>query len=134
PGQVRGEGRGPPDAAEAAAALSAFLGQVEHFNAVHPPDEAIYILVSLTDYYQSGVPGDRQAFDHPVFRASPVLPAPWYRAGVTAFDFEQEHGFGWLYGLPNYEMNYQPWVLEIVAALSDSPALMGWQLGNELKA
>lgn len=133
-GHDLGEGRAPHDAAEAARALRGLLDEVERFNAAHSSDEAIYVLVSLTDYYQSGVPGDRQAYDHPVFRASPVLPAPWYRAGVPAFDFEQEHEFGWLYGLPNYEVNYKPWVREIISALAHSPYLMGWQLGNELKA
>lgn len=126
--------RAPRNATEAARALRGLLNRVEQFNASHPPHEAIYVLVSLTDYYQSGVPGDRQAFDHPIFRASPVLPAPWYRAGVEWFDFEQEHGFGWLYGLPNYEVNYKPWVREIAASAASSTALMGWQLGNELKA
>ena len=133
-GHDLGEGRAPRSAAEAAAALRGLLQQVERFNAAHPSEQAIFVLVSLTDYYQTGVPGDRQAFDHPVFRASPVLPAPWYRAGVHSFDFEQEHGFGWLYDLPNYEVNYKPWVQEIVGTLADSPALLGWQLGNELKA
>ena len=126
--------RAPRDAAQAANALRRLLGQVERFNAAHLPHEAIYVLVSLTDYYQSGVPGDRQAFDNPIFRESPVLPAPWYRAGVPTFDFEQEHGFGWLHGLPSYEVNYKPWVREIVSAAVSSTALMGWQLGNELKA
>jgi len=90
--------------------------------------------VSLTDYYPPGVPGDRHAFDHPVFRLSPVLPAPWFRSGVQRFDFEQEHDLGRVYGLPNYEVNYKPWVRQIVASLANSRALLGWQLGNELKA
>src|SRR6185295_7793163 len=35
---------------------------------------------------------------------------------------------------PNYEVNYKPWVQSLVSDLADSPAIMGWQLGNELKA
>jgi hypothetical protein len=133
-GHNLGQNRAPADASQAAQALRALLDRVERYNAGRPPEEAIYVLVSLTDYYESGVPGDRQAFDHPVFRESPVLPAPWYRTGVLSFDFDQEHGFSWLYGIPNYEVNYKPWVQTIVAASADSPALLGWQLGNELKA
>jgi hypothetical protein len=88
-GHNLGEGRAPRAAAEAARALSDLLQRVERFNAAQSSHEAIYVLVSLTDYYESGVPGDRQAYDHPVFRASPVLPAPWYRTGTPTFDFEQ---------------------------------------------
>jgi hypothetical protein len=63
---------------------------VEAFNGRHPRSEAIYVLVALTDYYSPGVPGDRQAFDHPIFKCSAMLPAPWYRAGITSFDFDRE--------------------------------------------
>ncbi len=63
-----------------------------------------------------------------------MLPAPWFRAGIQQFDFDQEHGFGRLFGMPNYEVNYKPWVRQIVSSLAQSPALLGWQLGNELKA
>ena len=63
-----------------------------------------------------------------------MLPAPWYRAGVPRFDFLQEHGLGRLVGMPNYEVNFRPWVRELVGSLANSPALLGWQLGNELKA
>src|SRR5581483_6852414 len=110
--------RSPRDAASAIAALRDLLERVESYNAVHNPSEAIYVLVSLTDYYPPGVPGDRHAFDHPVFRLSPVLPAPWFRAGVRQFNFDQEHGLGWVYGLPNYEVNYKPWVRQIVESLA----------------
>ena len=126
--------RAPTDAAGAIQALRSLLQQVDAYNAVHEHAEAIYVLVSLTDYYPPGIPGDGHAYDHPVFAASPVLPAPWYRAGVGAFNFLQTHGFGWVYHLPNYEVNYKPWVEQIVPALAHDPALMGWQLGNELKA
>lgn len=126
--------RAPQNAGVAAAALQALLAGVERFNSAHDPSEAIYVLVSLTDYYPPGVPGDRYAFDHPTFRLSPVLPAPWFRPGVQRFDFDQEHEIGRLTDLPNYEVNYKPWVRQIVSSLSGSPALMGWQLGNELKA
>jgi hypothetical protein len=53
---------------------------------------------------------------------------------VRSFDFDQEHGASRLLGLPNYEVNYRPWVQELIARLSLSQALLGWQLGNELKA
>ncbi len=133
-GHALGSDLAPRDARSAIAALRSVLAQVDAFNAAHKPSESIYVLVSLTDYYPPGVPGDRYAYDHPTFTLSPVLPAPWFRAGVRQFDFDQEHNFGRLTGMPNYEVNYKPWVLRIVSSLSNSPSLMGWQLGNELKA
>jgi hypothetical protein len=133
-GHGLGPDRGPRDAAAAVTALSTLLQRVEAFNAAHDPAESIYVLVGLTDYYPPGVPGDGHAFDHPIFKDVPVLPAPWYRAGVAQFDFDQEHGYGDETGLPNYEQFYKPWVQTIVAALADRPSLLGWQLGNELKA
>ena len=36
--------------------------------------------------------------------------------------------------MPNYEVHYKPWVRQLVSDLSESPAILGWQLGNELKA
>ena len=36
--------------------------------------------------------------------------------------------------VPNYEVHYKPWVRQLVSDLSESPAILGWQLGNELKA
>src|SRR5262249_11234309 len=126
--------RAPRDAAAAAAALERLLAEVAAFDQRHDPAEAIYVLVALTDYYPPGVPGDRHAYDHPTFKEAPVLPAPWFRSGVERFDFDQEHQAGRLMGLPNYELTYLPWLRQIVPALADSPALLGWQLGNELKA
>jgi hypothetical protein len=93
------------------------------------------VLASLTDYYEPGVPGDRYGFDKPGWCLLRVLNAPWYRRGVPRYDFQQECcGGGRLEGAPNYESNYKPWVQRVVAAGANSPALMGWQLGNELKA
>ncbi len=129
-----GPDRAPRDTAAAVRALRTLVDQVAAYNAKNPPHEAVYVLVSLTDYYPRGVPGDRHAYDHPNFRDVPVLPAPWYRSGVRLFDFDQEHGYGRLQYMPNYEVYYKPWVQQIVASLADSPALLGWQLGNELKA
>lgn len=126
--------RSPKSAAQAIAALQAVLRQVNAFNASHPPSQSIYVLISLTDYYPPGVPGDKFAFDHPTWAGSPVLPAPWYRAGGRSFDFDQEHNFGMVSAMPNYEVNYKPWVQQIVPALANDPAILGWQLGNELKA
>jgi hypothetical protein len=133
-GHALASDRAPRGQSGAVAALRSLLRQVEAFNATVPPGERIYVLVALTDYYTPAVPGDRLAFDHPRWRGSAVLPAPWYRAGVFRFDFVQEHGLGRLVGMPNYEVNFKPWVQELVTSLAPSPALMGWQLGNELKA
>ena len=133
-GHAIGSERGPRDAATAVDALRGFLARVNAFNAAHDPSEAIYVLVSLTDYYPPGVPGDRFAYDHPTFDLTPVLPAPWYRAGVREFDFEQEHDQGVSSRMPNYEVYYKPWVRHVVASLSDNRVILGWQLGNELKA
>ena len=133
-GHALGPERAPRGQSGAAGALRALLREVEGFNAAVAPEERIYVLVALTDYYDPGVPGDRFAFDHPRYRGSPVLPAPWYRAGVARYDFVQEHGLGRLNGMPNYEVNFRPWVRALVSSVAHSPALMGWQLGNELKA
>jgi hypothetical protein len=133
-GHALGPERAPRDASAAITALQRLLTRVEAFNAAHDPSESIYVLVALTDYYPPSVPGDRHAFDHPTFREVPILPAPWYRAGLRRFDFAQEHGMGTLDGLPNYEVFFKPWVEAIVPSVADSPALLGWQVGNELKA
>ena len=133
-GHAIGSERAPRDAAAAADALRTFLARVNAFNAHHDPSEAIYVLVSLTDYYPPAVPGDRFAYDHPTFDLTPILPAPWYRAGVRQFDFDQEHDQGLSTRMPNYEVFYKPWVRHLVASLAGDPAILGWQLGNELKA
>ncbi len=133
-GHASGVSWTPRTADEATVALRRLLDEVQTFNNANPPDRAIYVLVSLTDYYPTGVPGDRHAYDHPTFRDVPVLPAPWYRAGTRSFNFEQEHGYPPLRGMPNYEVYYKPWVQQIVAGLADHRALLGWQFGNELKA
>jgi hypothetical protein len=125
---------GPPqDVETVVAALRALLARVEQFNRENKPEQSIYVLVSLTDYNDRGVPGDIYAADNPWWAAI-VLPALWYRPGVPRFDFTQEFGRPRLVNAPNYEVNYKPWVRRIVESAQDSPALMGWQLGNELKA
>ncbi|MBM2811227.1 MAG: Sugar-binding cellulase-like protein [Chloroflexi bacterium] len=126
--------RAPRDSAAAIRRLRDLLDQAQAFNNAHPPEQSVYVLVSLTDYYPRGVPGDRHAYDAEGFRDAPVLPAPWYRAGTRRFDFDQEHDLGVLSDLPNYEVFYKPWVIDIVSSLAGSRALLGWQLGNELKA
>jgi len=133
-GQAPDPAIAPRSVDDAVSALQSLLRSVETYNAAHDPSESIYVLLSLTDYYPPGVPDDQHAYDHPTFVTSPVLPAPWFRAGVRQFDFDQEHNKGTLHGMPNYEVNYLPWVRRIVANSSQSPALMGWQLGNEMKA
>jgi hypothetical protein len=114
--------------------LAALLREVEAFNAAHPPNESIYVVVGLTDYYEPGVPGDQYGFDHAGWCEARVLNAPWYRRGFPHYSFEQECGGGRLVNAPNYEVNFKPWVERLVAIGARSPALLGWQLGNELKS
>jgi hypothetical protein len=114
--------------------LASLLREVEAYNAAHPPYEAIYVLVNLTDYYEPGVPGDKYGFDHAGWCNARVLNAPWYRRGIQRYSFNQECGGGQLTDAPNYEVFYKPWVERLVAAGARSPALLGWQLGNEMKA
>ena len=112
--------------------LADLLRVVEQFNAAHPPQEAIYVLVNFTDYYEPGVPGDRYGFDHAGWCEARVLNAPWYRRGVTRYSFSQECGGGQLADAPNYEVNYKPWVERLVAVGANSPALFGWQLERDI--
>ena len=128
------DNRTPHDVAATLAALRALLTRVEAFNAAHEPTQWIYVLIGLTDYYPPGVPGERRVYDNPFFNDVPVLPAPWYRAGVPLFDFEQYHGFGVSTAVPNYQGLYKPWVETLVSGLADRPSLLGWQVGNELKS
>ena len=122
--------RAPRGQSASAGALRSLLREVEGFNAGVAPEERIYVLVALTDYYDPGVPGDRFAFDHPRYRGSPVLPAPWYRAGVARYDFVQEHGLGRLNGMPNYEVNFRPWVRALVVQRGPQPGPDGVAAGQ----
>jgi hypothetical protein len=135
---VTGHARTPPYADAVAGRvegrLTRLLREVEAFNAAHDPRESIYVLASLTDYYEPGLTGDRHGYDKPGWCLARVLNAPWFRRGVRSYDFRQECGGETLAGAPNYEVNYKPWVQRVVAAGADSPALLGWQLGNEMKA
>jgi len=114
--------------------LASLLREVEGFNASHRPQEAIYVLVNFTDYYEPGIPGDQYGFDHAGWCNARVLNAPWYRRGFQRYSFDQECGGGRLTNAPNYEVNYKPWVERLVAVGARSPALLGWQLGNEMKS
>jgi hypothetical protein len=114
--------------------LAELLREVEAFNAGHPPGESIYVVVNFTDYYEPGVPGDQYGFDHAGWCNARVLNAPWYRRGVPRYSYQQECGGGRLVDAPNYEVNYKPWVERLVAVGARSPALLGWQLGNEMKS
>ena len=133
-GHALGPERAPRGQSGAAGALRALLREVEGFNAAVAPEERIYVLVALTDYYDPGVPGDRFAFDHPRYRGSPVLPAPWYRAGVAALRLRA----GARPGAPERDAELRGQLPALgagsVSSVAHSPALMGWQLGNELKA
>jgi len=114
--------------------LAELLREVEAFNAAHPSNESIYVMVGLTDYYEPGVPGDQYGFDHAGWCQARVLNAPWYRRGFPRYSFEQECGGGRLVNAPNYEVNFKPWVERLVTIGARSPALLGWQIGNELKS
>ena len=114
--------------------LGELLGEVEAFNRAHPPSESIYVLVAFTDYYEPGVPGDLYSYDHAYWCGLKVLNAPWYRRGVQRFSFDPECGGTPLVDAPNYEVHFKPWVQRLVAVGARSPALLGWQLGNEMKA
>jgi hypothetical protein len=107
---------------------------VESYNKTVGRQDSIYLLIVLTDYYGQGIPGDVYLRDNPQGCDFFVLPAPWFRRGYTRFDFNPDCGDAPATGVPNYEVNYKPWVKQLVSDLSESPAILGWQLGNELKA
>jgi hypothetical protein len=121
-----------PDIAEKR--LRELINLVEAYNKAVGPNEAIYLILTLTDYYGQGVPGDIYARDNPLGCEFVVLPAPWYRRGVQRFDFNPECGDEKVNWAPNYEVNYKPWVQRLVSSVAESPAILAWQLGNELKA
>lgn len=138
--RVIASGHGPPgfapgvDNGEVEARLAWLLREVEAFNLRALPHESIHVLISLTDYYEPGVPGDKYGFDSPGWCWTRVLNAPWYRRGFPSYSFKQECGAGTLAEAPNYEVNFKPWVQRLVRVGADSPAVLGWQLGNEMKA
>ncbi|MCC7368288.1 MAG: hypothetical protein IT306_07695 [Chloroflexi bacterium] len=107
---------------------------VEAYNKSVGRSESIYLLIVLTDYYGHGIPGDKYLRDNPAGCDFYVLPAPWFRRGYQRFNFNPECGDAPVSDVPNYEVNYKPWVRQLVSDLAESPAIMGWQLGNELKA
>lgn len=107
---------------------------VEAYNKSVGRAEAIYLVIVLTDYYGQGVPGDRYLRDNAQGCEFYVLPAPWFRRGIQRYSFNPECGDAPVSDVPNYEVFYKPWVRDLVSDLSESPAIMGWQLGNELKA
>jgi hypothetical protein len=107
---------------------------VEAYNKSVAPNEAIYLVIVLTDYYGQGIPGDVYLRDNPAGCDFSVLPAPWFHHGVQRYSFNPECGDAPAADVPNYEVFYKPWVQSLVGDLADSPAIMGWQLGNELKA
>ena len=107
---------------------------VEAYNKAVGSADSIYMLIVLTDYYGHGVPGDQYIRDNPQGCDFLVLPAPWYRRGHQRYSFNSECGDQPVSDVPNYEVYYKPWVRQLVGDLSGSPAILGWQLGNELKA
>jgi hypothetical protein len=107
---------------------------VESYNKSVGRNEAIYMLIVLTDYYGHGVPGDQYVRDNPHGCDFVVLPAPWFRRGFQRYSFNAECGDGPVSDAPNYEVHYKPWVRQLASDLAESPAILGWQLGNELKA
>ena len=122
------------DAEDRARLVRELTGMVEAYNKVVGPTEAIYMLVVLTDYYGHGVPGDQYIRDNPEGCDFHVLPAPWFRRGTQRYSFQPACGDRPVSDVPNYEVFYKPWVRQLVSDLSESPAILGWQLGNELKA
>ncbi len=122
------------DASQRARMVRELTMLVESYNKSVGRSESIYLLIVLTDYYGQGVPGDRYLRDNSQGCDYMVLPAPWFRRGQQYFDFNPECGDAPASGVPNYEVNYKPWVRQLVSDLSESPAILGWQLGNELKA
>ncbi len=107
---------------------------VEAYNKSVSRSEAIYLVIVLTDYYGQGIPGDVYLRDNPAGCDFVVLPAPWFHHGVQRYSFNPDCGDPPASDVPNYEVFYKPWVQSLVSDLADSPAIMGWQLGNELKA
>lgn len=122
------------DAEDRARRVRELTTLVEAYNKSVGPAESIYLLIVLTDYYGHGVPGDRYIRDNPHGCDFSVLPAPWFRRGFQRYSFQAECGDGSVSDVPNYEVHYKPWVRRLVGDLAESPAIMGWQLGNELKA
>ena len=122
------------DAENQARLVRELTGLVEAYNKSVGPTEAIYMLIVLTDYYGHGVPGDRYIRDNPQGCDFYVLPAPWFRRGMQRYSFQPECGDPGVSDVPNYEVHYKPWVRQLVSDLSESPTILGWQLGNELKA
>ena len=57
-----------------------------------------------------------------------------WRRGFQRYSFEPECGDAAVSDVPNYEVFYKPWVRQLVSDLAESPAILGWQLGNVLKA
>ena len=122
------------DAEEQMQRVRELTNLVEAYNKVVGPSEAVYMLMVLTDYYGHGVPGDRYIRDNPEGCDYYVLPAPWFRRGTQRFSFQPECGDPGVSDVPNYEVYYKPWVMQLASDLANSPAILGWQLGNELKA
>jgi hypothetical protein len=107
---------------------------VESYNKTVGRQDSVYLLIVLTDYYGQGVPGDKYLRDNAQGCDFYVLPAPWFRRGFQRYSFNPECGDDPATDVPNYEVYYKPWVKQLVSDLSESPAILGWQLGNELKA
>ncbi len=122
------------DAEQRARMVQELVRLVESYNKSVGRSESIYVLITLTDYYGQGVPGDRYIRDNPQGCDFSVLPAPWFRRGYQRYSFNPDCGDAPLSEVPNYEVYYKPWVRQLVSDLSESPAILGWQMGNELKA
>ena len=76
--------------------------------------KGLYVLVSLTDFYSTsyhpvGDDGDYQTDSNGVVDLSDA----WFKN--------------------DYKTYYQGWVVQVVSALRNHPALLAWELGNELK-
>jgi hypothetical protein len=122
------------DAEEQMSRVRELATLVEAYNKTVGSADAIYMLIVLTDYYGHGVPGDQYIRDNPQGCDFFVLPAPWFRKGVQRYSFNAECGDPAASEVPNYEVFYKPWVRQLASDLANSPAILGWQFGNELKA
>jgi mannan endo-1,4-beta-mannosidase len=92
-----------------AATVAARLGNVLDRADAHD----LTVIVTLTDFYPTGLfpQGDEGAYADA--GGYTILTTDWFRSG--------------------YRAHYQPWVNEIVSRYASHPAVMAWELGNEIK-
>ena len=94
-----------------AATVAARLGVVLDSAAAH----GLHVIAALTDFYATGFSprGDDGFYDTSSGFPTPLLNAAFFAGGYTS--------------------NYLPWVRTVVARFAAHPALLAWELGNEIK-